>query len=530
MDRRLRELAFGNPLYGLTLRGQPPAAPVVLPPAPAGDAARGAAILAGAFRCAGAAVDPGEPDWFQPDRDPAAAAELHGFGWLDDLAAVDSDGARARGRELVADWLEAERGWSPVAWGADVLGRRCTAWLAHWPWLAGNGIEDRLLTSLDRQLRHLARVAGREGEGVDRLMAVRGLITGALSGFGSERRVARALDLLDRELARLLQSDGMTVERSPAAALEALAHLLEIEAMLAYRGTQGPMRLRTAIEWLANMVRFLSHGDGGLALFNGSNEGRPAAIAARLAYAGATAATMASGIAGFQRLAAGDTLVLVDAAAPPPRGFDRRAHAGTYSMEISVGAHRLVVNCGAHPTGDAAWREAQRTTAAHSTLVVDDTNSSEVLPGGGLGRRPELVECRREESGGNTWIEGSHDGYLAAFGLTYRRRLYLSAGGDDLRGEDALVGSHRGEFTLRFHLHPDVQATPIQNGAGVLLRLPSREHWKLQFGFGELGLARSIYLGRPGETRRNEQIVVHGRLTGEGATVKWALKRMPPSS
>jgi len=48
------------------------------------------------------------------------------------------------------------------------------------------------------------------------------------------------------------------------------------------------------------------------------------------------------------------------------------------------------------------------------------------------------VLARREEAEGNAWLDLSHDGYRQHFGLVHHRRLYLSADGTDLRGQDRL--------------------------------------------------------------------------------------------
>ncbi len=94
-----------------------------------------------------------------------------------------------------------------------------------------------------------------------------------------------------------------------------------------------------------------------------------------------------------------------------------------WSMEMSVGRDRLIVNCGAFPAGPPEWRDATRATAAHSTLVIADVNSSELKPDG-LGRRPVAVEAQRQEANGAHWLEASHDGWVKPFGAVHRRRLY----------------------------------------------------------------------------------------------------------
>ena len=207
-----------------------------------------------------------------------------------------------------------------------------------------------------------------------------------------------------------------------------------------------------------------------------------------------------------------------------PSGADRFAHAGTLSFEMSVGRDRLIVNCGAAPAGEEGWRDALRATAAHSTLVLSDTNSSE-LRAEGLGRKPETVEVERQEATGAQWLEVSHDGWRSAFGAVHRRRLYLAESGDDLRGEDVLEMPPDAPvpiFVARFHLHPAVTANLLQDESAVLLRLPSGAGWKLRAKGARVALEDSIYLG--GEARRSLQIVLYAE--ENEVSLQWAITRV----
>src|SRR3546814_2687549 len=110
---------------------------------------------------------------------------------------------------------------------------------------------------------------------------------------------------------------------------------------------------------------------------------------------------------------------------------------------------------------------------------------------GGIGARRAAVACRRDEADGSIWLETSHDGYLPVFGLTHHRRLFLSASGDDLRGEDRFTAETSGaarpcDVALRFHLHPEVQAMAAQDGRSVVLRLPKGSGWRSEEHTSEL--------------------------------------------
>jgi len=102
-----------------------------------------------------------------------------------------------------------------------------------------------------------------------------------------------------------------------------------------------------------------------------------------------------------------------------------------------------------------------------------------------------------------------------------------------LRGEDTLIQNpesgqntnNRPPFTIRFHLHPAVTASLIQDGAAVLLRLPSGTGWRFRVAGASLALTESIYLTVT-ETKRTQQIVLAGR-TGDNSetAVKWSLRQ-----
>src|SRR3546814_1059157 len=135
---------------------------------------------------------------------------------------------------------------------------------------------------------------------------------------------------------------------------------------------------------------------------------------------------------------------------------------------------------------------------------------------GGIGARRAAVACRRDEADGSIWLETSHDGYLPVFGLTHHRRLFLSASGDDLRGEDRFTAETSGaarpcDVALRFHLHPEVQAMAAQDGRSVVLRLPKGSGWRMRSAGATLALEPSVYLGQPRSEEHTSELVLSGR-------------------
>lgn len=519
-------MAFASPLYRLTLAGPVPREFRRIPRDPwPGESAHGEELrraeaeMREALRFAGGAGEPARQAW------------LHGFRWLRDLRALGGDEARRQARELVAAWIAEHDRWSEIAWRPDVLGARLVAWLGNHDFFAASA-DDRfragLRRSITRQARHLVRTVRRAPAGAARIAAIHGLLVSGAALPDGDRRMAAAVRLLERELPGQILGDGGHVERSPSVHLEVLRRLVEIRTLLRAAGMAAPEILGASIERMAPMLRFFRHGDGGLALFNDSNEEEGWAVDLALTQADAKGRPGASAPdSGFERLVANRTLVLMDVGAPPPPGLDGHAHAGTLSFEMSVGKERLIVNCGAHAGGRAAWRQVQRSTAAHSAASIADSSSAEILPDGRLGRRPSAVTAARQSDSGNSWVEASHDGYCDTHGIRHTRRVYLAAGGDDFRGADSFAGAAGRAFTLRFHLHPDVKPLMVHDDSAVLLRLPSGASWRLRAAGGRLSLAESVYLGERGVVRRCEQVVIEGVTGAEETQVRWAFQALP---
>jgi len=537
---------LGSGLYSLTLGQRSPRTFFAVAPDPwPGDPVVGMRLVAGELMAHSqiGAVMPrsDDPPWRRAGAGVLWLDALNGFAWLRDLRDCGDPSAAVVAAQLVDDWCDREWRWSPLSWKREVLAARIVNWIRHYDWLAAAadpGFPARFVLAVGRQRAHLRRASRTGMIGHEAVAVLKAMIFADLAFLRDGKRFEKSLEhnlgRLAKFVKRYVGHDGVVAERAPHLQVAVLRHLLDVRAALGSAERRAPAELIAAVDRMAPMLRFFRHGDGGLALFNGSWEGERSLMDLVLARSGSSEAAPAMALAsGFQRMTAGTSLVIVDAGSPPGRGMDGTAHAGTLSFEMSAAHERLVVNCGTYPGAPREWRHFMRFTAAHSTAVVDDTNSTEITNHGSLEYRAGNVLVDRADDQGSQWLDMSHDGYRSLYGIIHRRRLWLSADGGDLRGED-MFGGPDGRpvtvpdrrFILRFHLHPTVKATLAQSGQAVLMRLPSGRGWRLRASGAGIGLAESIYLGEDGRLRRTEQIVLVGQVPPEGAAVKWALTRM----
>ncbi|MGH7125730.1 MAG: hypothetical protein ACREFI_15250, partial [Stellaceae bacterium] len=216
-DRRLRYRLWAaycsTPAHRLRLWGRAPKALALsLDERWPGDPRRGEAIVEGTLRFAGETVTRADPPW-----DPGLAsadwqAELHGFAWLADLAAVASEGATQKARALLETWLERHDRWHSLVWRADVMGERLYAWIAYAELLAPEAGDAALrrafLRSLGRQARHLRRSAGWEAMGLGRFAALKGLLAAEIALAAGDRELDAVLARLEAEAKEQILPDG----------------------------------------------------------------------------------------------------------------------------------------------------------------------------------------------------------------------------------------------------------------------------------------------------------------------------------
>lgn len=522
------DIALNNPLAEMALQPRTPRRLKSIPPDPwPGDAQSGRDMVAGVFRFAGQSFEKDSLSWEPAGASPEWVASLHGFEWLRDLRSVGSDRARRMAREMVASWLGGYGKPHEIAWRPDITGVRVASWISFHDFFcaaAGDEFRGAYFDSLLRQAKYLSRTLPGDLSGVALMRALKGLAFSGLALEDGEQRLEKAFTLILRQVKEQILPDGAHISRSPQATFEFLQCLVDLRAALIAARLDMPEELQHGIDRITPAVKFFRHGDGGLAHFNGSQEGNAHLVETTLMHSGARGKAMKSlPHAGYERLLQGRSSLIVDTGCGPEGRHGKRAHAGLLSFEYSYGRERVIVNCGSSAAA-GRWRDLLRSTAAHSTIVVDDRNACPLEGQGSFSAQPELRKQRQEDAD-IVVLDAGHGGYMPRFGLACRRFLRLQEDGETLHGEDILSGKSGVHFAIRFHLHPSIQASVLKEGEEVLLSSKSGLGWKFRAPGVLLKLEDSVYGGEGEHPRRTRQIVLGGVTSGQKTLLEWELRR-----
>lgn len=451
-------------------------------------------------------------------------AELHwhrtffSFGWLQDIAAIQSDKiASSFAREFINGFtlLRRQDDIHSCAWESEVAGERLSNWLYYRHFVLKGGSRAffvRYQRSLIRHVRFLYQQGALEPGGLGP-HALKGLIAAGVFIAPLRFIVPICLPWLEQLLDRDILADGGHISHSPAHHITFLTTLIEMRDLLELAHlTYDP--LNEAITRMGVLLQTLCHGDGRMGVFQDNLMGDAEMIAQTVARAGGPFEPLRHAPqSGYARLDAPDSCVLLRMS--PSEG--RHPPLGIAALEFSSGSERVLVNCGSYIGPSAGWREALQQTGAFSTC--------ESHPDGPA--FPVTQEVNETETMQTAMIR-----YLIGDYVRHERNLELSADGQSLTGKDIFdvrddaSAEDLPEITARFHLHPDIRCTRQSDGELTLTSL-SGAKWQFICSLPKgLSIQESVYLGYDGKPQRTQQIVIPVPQEPEGTGMRWELQKV----
>lgn len=408
-----------------------------------------------------------QADWEQADAPALWRFHLHYWDWSWALAAEpDRAGARAWFAALWRSWQAATVAGRGGAWHPYPAALRAWSFCGvHRDLIAGSEIEDCFIASLSTHTGFLRRHLETDVGGNHLIKNLKAL-AGLAEFFADEGLLDRTLGRLTGQLAVQVLPDGGHYERAPAYHVQVLADLIDVAGLIRAAGREPAPQLALAIRRMRRWLSCVLTPDGQVPLLN---DGYPVDAGLVGAVGAGTAPRhplMVLRDTGLVRASAGGWDLLADVGAPCPDELPAHAHADTLSCLVYVDGVPLLADTGTSTYAPGPVRDYERSTAAHNTVEVDGTDSTEVWGAFRAARRARVSEVSARADAGVLTVEAVHDGFRRLPGRpAHRRRWSLSQTG--LRVDDLIGGSGDHAMTVRWHLAPGSEVRLSAGGAVV---------------------------------------------------------------
>ena len=407
---------------------------------------------------------------------------------------------------LLSDWITHNKGFQGDAWDPYPTSLRIVNWI-KWS-IQGNELDKDCLQSLAIQSRWLCKRVERHMKGNHLLANAKALIFSGLYFKGVEARKWLQLGwkIVDEEVDEQILQDGGHFERSTMYHTLVLEDFLDLINILSlYKSTNQTLitllsKLKIKAKEMFGWVRAMTHPDGGISYFNDSALGAYPDLNILYKYAASLGIelpvhrptnSMELKESGFCRMANDHFTALLDIGPIGSSYLAGHAHADTLSFEMSFHDQRIIVNGGTSTYENNQQRLFERGTKSHSTVTLEDMDSSEVWGSFRVARRANILGMECDIQGTCKTVNASHDGYINRLpGNPVHHRTW-KLNDDELLVSDYVQSSSCNDGLARLIFHPDVKINVLK--AGRLWSL-SKDNQHLLYvetlsGRGEIGEA-----------------------------------------
>ena len=218
--------------------------------------------------------------------------------------------------------------------------------------------------------------------------------------------------------------------------------------------------------------------------------------------------------------------IFIDAIQPNSEFYSKTLSAGTLSLEFSSNKEKIITNCGAvkKNSGNASYL---RYSAAHSTVILENTNISEIKDNQPHIKFPQLVSFKKEQEKTKHTIEISHNGYIKNYKKIIKRKISFEENRDLLIGEDSIISSTSNNkeviFHIRFHILPYINITQTNNKKSVILKTRGNFIWLFETN-KDISIEESIFMDK-NKVKETKQIVIKGIAKQNREKIRWTLSK-----
>ncbi|CAO6129856.1 Heparinase II/III-like [Candidatus Pelagibacterales bacterium] len=462
--------------------------------------------------------------------------KLHNFCWL---PALNIKTEKELGCLIINQWINNFSNYNEKYWTLDVVTMRLIYWISSYEIIFKNSdliFRSKVINNIVKQTKHLFKNISLVSSGVDKIKSLAALILVGNSFEQYEEYTQYGLKNLEDELGSFINKDGFVKSKNPEDLFWTLYFLVLIKEWLTLSRKQTPAFINIYINSLGICFKFLRFSNGDLPLFNGANHINTEKFYEFLESRGYEFENMENIFCGYAKIKSKKIELFIDANNPSSMLHSRNYQAGALSFELASNGIKFICNSGSGKNLGEELSYLSSSTAAHSTLTINDTSSC-IFQKNALIRKyfgNSLIEkhniFKQEFKNDKEFIQCiiAHDGYEKRFKILHERQITLFKSKNHIEGIDSLkcksLENKNLTFSVRFHIHPDIRITKTM-GNDILLSSSEGEGWIFRSPQIPTKIEKNLYFGNPDNIKESSFILLEGNIENENTNIIWHLEK-----
>ena len=457
---------------------------------------------------------------------------LNSFFWLFGL---DLRSSKKDTQNIILQWIDKNHKYNSKSWEVDIVAKRIIAWTSNSRLTYEDGsveYKKRFNTVIKKQINHLINEI--EGSDLvdDKMIGCAAIILTGLSYQDKDLYLKTGLNLLKKLVKFSFDNNGFPKSRSIKQLCFYLKYFILIREWFKESQSEIPDFINENIYYLGQAYAFCWQNNKVDLLFNGNNESNNIDCDHYLKKLGYSFKNHSNELGGYAALNNKKTSLIMDVGPSPDKKFSSNYQAGALSFEIISNGKKLICNSGYFQNHNHRLNELSKSSAIHSTLVLDDRSSckfnktknenSKISNGLKILKKNIVFEK-------NYWkINAAHDGYLKQYGIIHEREIEFYPEQIKFVGHDKIISRNvlkNLKFEIRFHIEPNIKIMKTQDNRSILMDLDG-EGWKFNSNNNNMNIDNGLYFGKKNSFVENQNILISGMTNDENQTIKWEITKI----
>ena len=455
---------------------------------------------------------------------------LNSFFWLFSL---DLKSSKKETQNIILKWIDQNNRYNSQSWEIDILAKRVIAWISNSKLTYDDGgvvYRNKFNNIIKKQINHLINEIKKDDWVDDKMIGCAAIILVGLCYQSKENYLNIGLNLLKKIIKLSFDDQGFPRSRNIRQLNFYLKYFVLIREWLKESQSEIPEYIDENIYYLGQAYAFIWKNNKKDFLFNGNQETNNTDFENYLNRLGYNFKNQNNELGGYVILNDKKTAIAMDVGSTPDKKFSSNYQAGSLSFEIVSNGKKLICNSGYFQDFKHKLNKLSKSSAIHSTLILEDTSSCKFTKNSpskiaqGLKITKKIIVFEK-----NYWkISAAHDGYLKKYGVIHERELEFYPEQMKFIGYDKIIKKKNNKnfkFEIRFHLEPNIKIMKTQDNKSILIDL-NNEGWKFVSDENNIDISNGLYFGKKNFFTNNQNIFISGITNSENQTIKWELIKL----